>query len=334
MKLAITKGYQIVNIHEIWSYKVTQYDPKTRTGGLFSGYINAFLKVKAEASGWPQSCKTPEEKPAYINEFLEREGVLLDESKIGYNAALRQLAKTQLNSFWGRFGMRPDLTRTVLIKCYDELVNKMFDHNIEIHSIIPINDDNMLLMYKELEIACITDKSTNVVIAAFTTAYARMELYKYLELLGSDRVFYFDTDSIVFTETPGDVMPVKGDFLGQMTDELEKYGEGSYITEFVSGGPKNYSFRAFSPTTGKTHTTVKVKGITLHYENAQLLNFDVIKAMVIGPENDADGKSKEKIDSVVLANNCIRRSSLGDVYTTRVSKTYRFNYTKRQRADI
>ncbi|XP_070519722.1 general transcription factor II-I repeat domain-containing protein 2A-like [Cardiocondyla obscurior] len=32
-----------------------------------------------------------------------------------------------------------------------------------------------------------------------------------------------------------------GNFLGDMTDELESYGCGSYITSFVSGGPKFYS---------------------------------------------------------------------------------------------
>lgn len=165
----------------------------------------------------------------------------MDESKITHSSGLRQLAKTQLNSFWGRFGMRPDLTRTCVIKCYDELVNKMFDHNIEIHSILPINDENMVLTYKDLEVARIPDKTTNVVIAAFTTAYARMELYKYLDMLGADRVFYYDTDSILFSQSPGEAMPEKGDFLGQMTDELERFGPGSYITEFVSGGPKNYA---------------------------------------------------------------------------------------------
>lgn len=291
VKLAITKGYEIVKIHEIWEYKVTQYDPKTRTGGLFAGYINEFLKIKAEASGWPKSCQTPEQKQAYLDEFFEREGVRLDESKIEFNPALRQLAKTQLNSFWGRFGMRSDLTRTILIKCYDELMNKMFDHNIEIHSIITINDDNMLLMYKELEEARVPDKTTNVVIAAFTTSFARMELYKYLDLLGSERVWYYDTDSIFFTHKPG--KPDKGNFLGQMTDELEEYGPGSYISELVAGGAKNYAYRVFETSTTETHNTIKIKGITLNYENSQVINFDLMKNMILGPPPGSNCKTRK-----------------------------------------
>lgn len=179
----------------------------------------------------------------------------------------------------------------------------------------------MLVQYKEKEEARKDNNTTNVVFAAFTTAYARLELYKYLEMLGADRTYYFDTDSIIFTSKPGEVMPEVGNFLGQMTDELEKdYGIGSYIIEFVSGGPKNYAYKVFSPTTGKTHVVVKVKGITLNYENSLLLNFNLIKEMVLTPNTTP----------LVLYNNSIRRTNTADVFSTRVQKTYRFNYTKRQ----
>ena len=43
------KGYRILEIHEVYEYKVTQYNPKTGEGGLFVNYINKFLKLKAEA---------------------------------------------------------------------------------------------------------------------------------------------------------------------------------------------------------------------------------------------------------------------------------------------
>ena len=37
--------------------KSTQYDSSTGQGRLFSAYVNRFLKVKQEASGWPDWCK-------------------------------------------------------------------------------------------------------------------------------------------------------------------------------------------------------------------------------------------------------------------------------------
>jgi hypothetical protein len=61
-----------------------------------------------------------------------------------------------------------------------------------------------------------------------------------------------------------------GDYLGDHTDELEKFGSGSFIDEFVSGGHKNYAFSIICPSTAKSTTTCKVKGITLNYANSKL----------------------------------------------------------------
>jgi hypothetical protein len=40
-----------------------------------------------------------------------------------------------------------------------------------------------------------------------------------------------------------------GDYQGDLTDEVEEFGAGSYIEEFVSGGPKNYTFNVICPST-------------------------------------------------------------------------------------
>ncbi|KAG8239774.1 hypothetical protein J437_LFUL019376 [Ladona fulva] len=53
VKKAVQKGYTILALHEIWNYSVTVYDKSVNDGGLFSGYIDNFLKLKQEASGWP-----------------------------------------------------------------------------------------------------------------------------------------------------------------------------------------------------------------------------------------------------------------------------------------
>jgi len=51
--LAVNKGYKILEIQEVYQYENTQYNPDTGDGGLFVVYINTFLKLKAEASGYP-----------------------------------------------------------------------------------------------------------------------------------------------------------------------------------------------------------------------------------------------------------------------------------------
>jgi hypothetical protein len=40
----------------------SQYDPTSGEGGLFVQYINTFVKLKAEASGYPNWVKCPEDE--------------------------------------------------------------------------------------------------------------------------------------------------------------------------------------------------------------------------------------------------------------------------------
>ncbi len=74
-----------------------------QSDGLFKDYVNTFLNIKQEASGYPKNCTTEEEKQQYVEEYLEREGIQLDRRKIEYNPGLLALAKLMLNSFWGKF---------------------------------------------------------------------------------------------------------------------------------------------------------------------------------------------------------------------------------------
>ena len=71
------------------------------------------------------------------------------------------------------------------------------------------------------------------------------------------------------------------DFLSEITDELEEFGYGSYIEEFESGGPKNYAFSVFSPSTRKPKIKCKVKGITLNYENSKVVNFICLRNSIL-----------------------------------------------------
>ena len=46
---AIVIGYILVNVFEFWEYIVTCFDK----GGSFAEYVNIFLKLKKEPSGYP-----------------------------------------------------------------------------------------------------------------------------------------------------------------------------------------------------------------------------------------------------------------------------------------
>ncbi|CAB4011071.1 DNA polymerase [Paramuricea clavata] len=94
LEKALEKGYQIVQIHEVWHFPETSDD-------LFKDYIDTFLKIKQEESGYQKDCVTEEQKQHYVDEYLEKSGIHLDPHKIEYNPGLRALAKLMLNSFWG-----------------------------------------------------------------------------------------------------------------------------------------------------------------------------------------------------------------------------------------
>jgi len=48
VRLAVEKGYRILEIYEGYEYPVTQYNPKRGEGVRFVDYINTFLKLKAK----------------------------------------------------------------------------------------------------------------------------------------------------------------------------------------------------------------------------------------------------------------------------------------------
>lgn len=91
-----------MKVLEIWQYQVSCYNHTTKTGGLFTEYINKFLKMKQEASGYPADCVTPEQRSEYVADFLQHERVSLDPTKIEKNEGRRSQAKLLLNSFWGK----------------------------------------------------------------------------------------------------------------------------------------------------------------------------------------------------------------------------------------
>ncbi|XP_053392147.1 uncharacterized protein LOC128554859 [Mercenaria mercenaria] len=203
----------------------------------------------------------------YIQEYFEMEGILLEYDKIEENPGLRLLAKIMLNSFWGKFGQCPNLTQTSFIDDPVQFIDMMNSDKQEIKNVRFINEEEVQLdsAYNNdfIEASC----RTNVVVAAYTTAQARLKLYSYLQPLG-DRVLYCDTDSVVFTSAQGEWDPPLGDFLGDLTDEVP-YNQ---ITKFVTGGPKNYAFCLARPNKKGQSSICKRHGIEYSGKNVQVVH--------------------------------------------------------------
>ena len=90
---AVQKGYRIVKIHEIWHFPEDQH-----VEGLFTRYVDTWLKMKQESSGRSSHVRTPEDLQNYINHYEVHEGIPMEPGKIVKNAAKRSLAKLMLNS--------------------------------------------------------------------------------------------------------------------------------------------------------------------------------------------------------------------------------------------
>ena len=179
-----------------------------------------------------------------------------------------------------------------------------------------VNDETVEIQYMEKEGFVDENNKVNIVIAAFTTAYARLKLYDLLDLL-QERVLYYDTDSVVYVHEPGKPDPPLGEYLGDLTDELN----GGYITTFMSGGPKNYAY-----VTNTDEAILKIRGISLTYDATLTLNIgtmhDLVESYVV------DGARNEKV-TLNIPNKITRDKKEKHIVTKRTKKDYRVVYNKR-----
>lgn len=318
---AIEKGYRLLKIYEVWSYETCRFDRVNKVGGLFTEMMNKFIKVKQHASGWPGNCVTKEEKEKYIDDFLKNEDVQLEFTEIIKNSGLRSFAKLILNSFWGKFGQRENQPKTSIVNDPKEFFNMLVNPSIIVNSVLPVGENTLIVNWEYIEEASNPLTTVNVVIAAYVTTQARLKLYSYLEQLG-DKVIYYDTDSVIYVSREGEYNIPTGECIGDMTDELETYGPGSFITEFVSGGPKNYAYKIFSTNNQREEIVCKVKGISLNYAASQLINFQSIKTMVLTPS-----------DPIYITSRNIQRTKEHEVVTRTQTKIYKPNSTKRKFAE-
>lgn len=68
----------------------------------------------------------------YIKQYFDKEGILLEYDNIKENPGLRLIAKLTLNSFWGKFGQRSNLTQTTYIDDPEHFMDMMTSDNQEI----------------------------------------------------------------------------------------------------------------------------------------------------------------------------------------------------------
>ena len=271
---AAERGHTLVRIHEVW-----HFPPEQRRTALFADYVNTWLRLKQESAGWPSWCQTVEQKREYILRYKERVGIRLDIASIAKNPGRKATAKLMLNSFWGKFCERVNKPTTVTVKDPAHLFSLISHAALDISTLRLCTDDILEAVYTGVQENAVKGTKTNIFVAAFTTCHARLKLYESLDTLQQE-VLYYDTDSVVYKWRPGRPSIAIGDFLGDMTNELD----GDVITEFVSGDAKNYGY-----TTRQGKVVCKVRGFTLNVRGAAVLNFQTMKDNILAElENPLD----------------------------------------------
>ena len=240
-------------------------------------------------------------------------GIKLELENVQENPGRRAVAKMCLNSFWGKFGQRLNMTSTEYVTGVKRFYEIILDDRLDNINTNFINDDIVQMAYNFRDQYIEDYGATNIYIAAFTTSNARLRLYEMLDKLGN-RVTYYDTDSviyIVYDDDDEDDLVKTGCMLGDWTDEI---GKDVYIDKFYSTGPKSYGYIT---NTGKK--ILKIKGFTLNYENSLNLNIEAMEDILLGK------KQKISIDFKSI----VRDPKTKKVLTKPISKNFSYDYDKR-----
>ncbi|KAL3080617.1 hypothetical protein niasHS_012961 [Heterodera schachtii] len=329
---ALQLGYVVTDLFEVWDY--AEWDDT-----LFSSYVNSFVGLKVQASGWPEGCDTEEQRQAFVADFLRTENIQIDPTKVTFNPGLRLIAKTLANSLWGKLAQRVGHTEIQYTRTPAEFHKLLDDPTYDKLDFVHVSDHmDRVVVRKRPEFA--KAPLTNCLpVAIFVTSYARLHLYGYMEqvlAMNNAELLYCDTDSIYYVNKIGAPCVPEGEALGQMKREHVD----RRIVEFVAGGPKNYGIRHTARDGTDERANLKIRSFRLSYATQQLINFDAMKELTLLTYN-IDGPIDDVIDNDDLfiygggAHRAIRvsfpqidRNVQADLFTREEHKDYRPFYAK------
>jgi hypothetical protein len=230
VRMAVQKVYHVIEVYELYEYKVTQYKFQTGRGGLFAEYIITFLKLKTQANGYPSWVRTPEDEDRYIKSLKRAKAFFW--IRMQSDITLRNVPGKTASEFYVGQTEREEKQSQNL----DDL-GAPRTPGIEVTNLMFDSDDVVSASRRFIAEEKIPSlRHTNEDLGAYVTSSARVHLYSYLDRL-QEKAFYCDTDSVFYIQREDESMLIEfRDSLGDVTDELKP---GEYISEFVNAGPKN-----------------------------------------------------------------------------------------------
>ena len=195
---ALEHGYEVVDLIGYYDWPS---DAQWSTE-LFRAYVYAFVKLKEEASGWKDKgidVDDPDARDkmvAYMEQYMSEQGIQvsnavvsftsintlfqIDIDKVDENDGLRYVIKLFLNSLWGRFAMRMDRVKAEVVTKRSRLIELLSTKSLQVVDITIISEKAARVTYRYRKQFEREDENSNLVVAAFTTAYGRLELFKYM----------------------------------------------------------------------------------------------------------------------------------------------------------
>ena len=251
------------------------YEWEEFSSDLFKPYIRKAMKLKIESSGWDADVLCPDDedeeqrrKEEFIRRNEEEYGITLDIDAIFKNPGMRFVAKLICNCFWGncnvkcmslrnfvilgRWSLQNNLTQDCITTSPYELHQVLENDKLEKGPVEMLAPDLFAVPYKSKSDFVTSHSKYNIVIALYTTAYARITLYRYMEqiimapnykllytgncrccLSVESKKICIDTDSVIFLGPRNQPVPFEeGSMLGQMKNEYTDQD----IQAFYSGG--------------------------------------------------------------------------------------------------
>uniref|UniRef100_A0A914I9Y5 DNA-directed DNA polymerase n=1 Tax=Globodera rostochiensis TaxID=31243 RepID=A0A914I9Y5_GLORO len=317
---ALKVGYRVTRVYRAYNWPLAS----DWSGFLFHSYLEKFLKMKFEASGYPANCSeegiSEEEatarKQAYINKAFSVCQVRLNPDNIKYNPGLRYVSKLCLNSLWGRFALRNRLTKTEIIDNHADLAKLLNDDKIDISSIDQLTEKFWMVCYKAKDEHVVEHDTSNVALALWTTSAARIHLLDSLcKVFGAANGPGRTDTRVLYMTALGDPLP-GGEQLGELTDEYPAHT----IVEFICAGPKAYALWLRDNNTGEDQYKMKLRGITLDSDACQQINYAKMKEMVLEKWG-----AQDNFVSFNYPTKNFRITKKGDIFTVPLAK--RFNPT-------
>lgn len=327
--LAMDNGYIVEEIYELYHWESNQISDQH-----LRGYVGYFLRMKQEAEGWKKlgaSCDNPseEEQNLIADQLYQQNGGLahIRPDMVKLDPVMRALAKLYLNSLWGKWAQKASKECHTTIYGTQQFFQLWNDLTVERESCLfrDISPGVYKVNYKKKNPFIQPVAHGNIWLAASVTAWARITLHKQMLRIGSERLIYCDTDSIIFL-WPKNGEKLSGIGLGHWTDEYPNH----IIQKVYALAPKLYALTLANRNDTNTHESFRAKGVQMTLNNQTKMSFQNILPLIQKTmENKTEEHTIEVDNFSIFTNSTNNRLPFGNLFSRYNKKKVRVIITKR-----